>query len=588
MLATLLIVVCPAGLRVIAEEHRTAIQIYSSSAISAPRVISNRYQCDWTAFAKLDFLTPIEMPRRSRVTRSYRPLRQVTLIGGDRFVAECVDWGADSATFRLLSQQMIHVPIEAVAALDNPTGEEELIDESFEVDSLIKPRPELTDLLDATQSADGDRSLRIIPSSSGYRREFPRSLTSARIEFSFQIVDDDPTSPSGEWHLQGEERDDSQSSIVVRVGSHRRISVAGLRSTSDATNQSWALSAGWHSFIALISAERTRLIVDDAILASFVAPKLSVRAIHFRPAETISKNFFRIDGLQVRHLVSVEHDDPVNHIHCESDSIRFNSRDEVFGHLVGLTGSSVLIEAFGEWQPFPWSRISGLAWKQPLKAVQQSSRPETGIVSIIEMQPFDDRPQCEPEHWSVTVVRVDSEHLIAQHSLVGELVIEWSQIRRITPLFLGRTMLVDGRRFHLGNSIRTDFHRMIPDGTEWQVNLKLPEIPRGQTFLALDVAELEAAAPNAPPGSPFLEDLRAGRLVTDVVVNEQPIGNLNSLLRFKATVQHPDRIRLPIPLGILKTSDNSIRLTQKPLKATGGEFDDCEVSNIRFEFDRKE
>ena len=99
----------------------------------------------------------------------------------------------------------------------------------------------------------------------------------------------------------------------------------------------------------------------------------------------------------------------------------------------------------------------------------------------------------------------DSKVVTAQHPLVGELTIPWSEIRRIDSRFLGHMSLLDARTFHLGNSIRPDFHRHLPDGTEFEVQFRLDQIPRGRAYMSLDVAELEASGPAAPPGSPFLK-----------------------------------------------------------------------------------
>ena len=595
--------------QITAEEQRViATERWIPATPSASQILGHGFRIRWTEISNDAFSTPIELPGKSRVSRSRRSLRQITLVGGDHFVAEYLDWETNIATFRLLSGQTFRVPIGAISVLANPPGETDVVAESFEADSNSKPSlidrfrepgrinkssdaksyletsPNLNDLVDETQAVDGDRSLRIHATSSGYRHSFIPPLTAARIEFSFRTEAIDSFTACGEWQLQCEDNNARPSTVTVVVSADQRISVAGLPESTDATFQSLRLSEGWHSFVALISPARTRLIVDDAILASFVPSNASVRAIRFQPSSKESKNLLWIDELQVRSIAPVEVSDQLTDSSADSDLIRFTSGDDVFGRLIGLTRKDVSIEAFGEWQFFPWSRLAGVAWKQPSKPVRQTAGLKTGIVARIEMQPFVDRPECEPEHWTATVVSVNPEQLIAEHSVVGKLIVQWSEIRRIIPQFFGQSYLLDGRRFHLGDSIHSDFHRHLPDGTELREDFALREIPRGTPYLSLDVAELEAAGPMAPPGSPFLADLRAGRLVTDVYVNEQRIGNLNSLIRFKATSKNPDRIRLTIPRGVLKNGENSFRLQQKSLKESGHEFDDCEVGNFRLEF----
>ena len=201
------------------------------------------------------------------------------------------------------------------------------------------------------------------------------------------------------------------------------------------------------------------------------------------------------------------------------------------------------------------------------------------------MQPFVDRPDCLPERWTVTIREIDANRIRVQHSLIGDMTLPWRETLRIKPMFFGQTLLVDARRFHLGNSIRDDFHRQLPDATEVSGEIDLEEVPKSSAFFSLDVAELEAAGPKAPPASPFLTELRRGQLVTEVLVNDQSLGDLNSQVRFKASARHPDRVRLRIPSDLLKSGRNTFRVKQHALEKKIKEFDDCEVGNIRLEFE---
>ena len=266
------------------------------------------------------------------------------------------------------------------------------------------------------------------------------------------------------------------------------------------------------------------------------------------------------------------------------DMLTTEMGDELFGRFIGLTGSSVTLETIGQLRSIPLNRVTSLDWNQSSTAIKQAFAMNSGIAATVEMQPFVDRPECQPEKWTVTITRIDAKYLIVQHSLAGELKLKWSDVRRVEPQFVGQTLLVDARRFHLGNSIRTDFHRHLPDGTEIRGDFDLLTIPSGEPYFSLDVAELEAASAEAPPASPFLAKLRAGNLVTEVFVNDQRIGHLNQMIRFKAQANTPDRIRLGFPRQLLKLGQNSFRLRQQPLEPNGHEFDDGEIGDIRFEF----
>jgi hypothetical protein len=186
---------------------------------------------------------------------------------------------------------------------------------------------------------------------------------------------------------------------------------------------------------------------------------------------------------------------------------------------------------------------------------------------------------------TATIVQTTSTQLIAHHWAAGKLVFEMSDIRHIRPQFFGRDIMIEARQFHLGNAIRSDFRRHRPDGVELHFSVRFADVPRGQPSLSFEVAELEAAGPAAPPGSPFLKQLRSGRLLTEVYINDRPVGDLNSLIRFKSNDRNPERVRLAISRDLLKVGDNSIRLVQKALDDSGREFDDCEIGRVRLEFE---
>jgi hypothetical protein len=505
-------------------------------------------------------------------------------LNGDRFVAECLDWGSQIAAFRLLSGQTISVPVSAISQLASLPGEVDVHVDSFEAGPTDQSEPEQGRTLDDTHAASGRSSLRIDSTSSGYRYNLHQPLPFTRIEFSFQTAINDPASACGEWEIEWDDKVDNRKPLTVRVGPGQSISVSGMSRGTESVSQNLKLSDGWHSFIALIEPERMRLTVDDALVASSETPAVSIKSIRFRPVDPRSTNGLWIDDLQILKLRPTDNQERSFIPPVGRDTLTTEMGDELFGRIIGLTGSSVTLETIGQLRSIPLNRVTSLDWNQSATEIKQAFATNSGVVATVEMQPFVDRPECQPEKWTVTITRIDARYLIVQHSLAGELKLKWSDVRRVEPQFVGQTLLVDARRFHLGNSIRTDFHRHLPDGTEIRGDFDLLTIPSGEPYFSLDVAELEAASPEAPPASPFLAKLRAGNLVTEVFVNDQRIGQLNQLIRFKAPASTPERIRLGFPRELLKRGQNSFRLRQQPLEPNGHEFDDGEIGNIRFEF----
>jgi hypothetical protein len=558
------------------------------STISPTTISIRDFGLQFAGLSRAFQTSRIDFPRKPRVSRSHRPFRQLTLTGGDRVVGEVLGWGSQMAEFRLQDGQVVSVPVAAVSRLENSPGEVDVLDESFDADSLAMTEPKFRQMHDHTESADGTSSLRIDSSSQGFRQILEPPLATGRIEFSFRVANNDPSSACGEWQIEWGGSEDSGPPLIVRVGSDHRISTRPISTTeklAGSTSQVLKLSDGWHSFIALITPDRTRLIVDEALLDSRATPKALLTAIQFRPAANGSKNVLWIDELQIRKIGNPEQGAALTDMSLDRDTLVTESGDELSGKIIGVTTTSATLETLGKIRSIPLHRLTALNWFQRSTVLRQFNPQKAGVVARIEMQPFIDRPECEPERLTVTIVSINSRHLIVQHSMIGELKIGWSDVLRIQPLFFGQTVLVDARQFHLGNSLRTDFHRHLPDGTQFKGEFELPSIPSEHPYFSLDVAELEAAGPDAPRGSPFLAELRAGNLVTDVFVNDQNIGNLNQQIRFKAKIENPDRVRIAIPADVLKRGPNTFELREQPLKKNGREFDDAEVGNIRIDFE---
>lgn len=539
----------------------------------------------WTGFVSSPPLSRIELPRRARVSNSRLPLRLVSLIGGDQFVGECLTWQPDVADFRLQTGQSIRPSPATIARIANPPNEVDLVYESFESDPLNQEKTDRPMLFDDVDAVDGRRSLRVTRDCAEFHQAFTPPITTARVEFWFRIRAGDSAADCGDWQLTLEDANHKSTTITVRVSTDRRIRVDGIPSASRGSSQTLTLDDGWHNFIGLISGEGLELIVDQAMLASGSATGWGLSELRFQSTASAPQNELLIDALQVRRLTpGHEAAEPIEEL-TDRDVVGMANDDLVFGQLLNVGRDNVGLEVLRQPQAIPWNQIRFLTWHQPTFAATPSAVGPLGVWATIAMQPFADRLDCPSERWNVTVIRSDSQNLVCHHPLLGELTVPWLSVRRVEPHYFGKTVSLDQRRFHLGNSIRPEFHRPLPDGTELRVDFKLAQIPAGRCLLALDVAEMEAAAPTAPPASPFLSELREQRLVTQVLINDQRVTDLNSIIRFKSAIAQPDRLRISIPRNLLKLGDNTIRLKQQPLNPTGNEFDDCEVARLHLEFD---
>lgn len=522
----------------------------------------------------------VNLPSRPRVSRTYGPLRQIGLVGGDRISAELLHWNDDSFQLRLASGQTIVVPTAFVETLDVPPGETDLLDERFESDDSLSGfideavRSNMT--IDRDHAASGDRSLRMSSESRPINLTCPPGLNAARVQVWFRAEHSPSLTTGGQVAFTFGESSDANSLVLELDGS--RLAIVGRKGlAAQWTTQTVELRSGWHCLTTLVTPHRVLCLVGENLLAAGSGIEAPLHSIRFAPRGNLW-----IDDLSISRL-----DDDLTSFDVRfpsvDDTVVTHTGEEFFGRVTQLTPRGITLAGIAGELLMPWSRVATVGFRSADRPVNGQTEPLEGLVARIEWQPFVDRPQLLADRVTVTIVKTDRDGLVVSHPFLGEFPLSWRDLRRIEPFFLGHDLVLDARRVHLGDSIRADFRRPLPDGTEWCSEFVLAAMPEGDVWLSLNVADLEPSGLETPPGSAYLKELRAGRLLTEVLVNNQPAGSLNSHLRFRASPDQPERLRCLLPRDALRTGANSFRLTQRPLTENGSDFDDCELSDLRLE-----
>lgn len=569
----------------ISEDSRPQLGIKNETTSVRPADLNHRLALwqDWKDPGQL--VARLDLPRRMRLSSSRQPLRSLTLASGDRLMGEVLEWQPTSLIFRLLGGQILSVRRQWISSLTNPPGEVDVVTESFEESSSFGADPQNAPRLDKQQFADGKQSLKIAAELPGFQLSLDPPLNSSRIELQFRIDTADESAVSAEFRFEWQNEDGHSDSIAICLEADRSVSIhnGGLEITKLVSLRN--LHDDWHSLIALLTPESGSLIINQAQLCRFSIPQNSALSkFEISRTKSSSNSTVWIDALQVRRISAMEESTELRPQPRDKDAVQMASGDVLFGRLVG---TPPMIEILNQKQPLAETSFTGLFWRQPSEPIAQAdiNPAQIGLISTIELQPFSDRPGCEPERITGTITRCNHANVVLQHSLIGEVTFAWTDIARITPLFFGQSYLLDAGRFHLGNARRTDFIRPLPDGIEITFPVTFSSVPNGRAYLSLEVADLDASGPNAPIASPNLAELRAGKLVTQLIVNDQLVGPLNAQLRFKARAKHPERLRIEIPQSFLKPGPNSIRLRQQPRSEISKQYDDCEIEQIRLEFE---
>lgn len=523
----------------------------------------------------------VNFPRHPATSRSFSPQRQIVLLGGDRITAEIVGWKNEAIELLLTGGQRVSLPRAAVVSVASMDGQVDLLYDSFEPtaspartrQTAVERTSYKDEALDTQRSASGKCSLRLGTTPVIYLLREPPAAS--RIQFWFR-VDESTASARSELRVQFDFLGDVESHWSLTAG-ERRAGLSMPHPESRVTPV--ALKSGWHCLTAVLGGDRAFCSIDDALIGS--APRSPGR---LRSLQLKARGAVWVDDLIISQTQTAS--SPAIRPSAQDDCVAQRDGEQLFGRVNQVTAEEIILTGQAGDRAISWQQADRIVVRQVDRIV--SGRPaQSGLWARIDFQPSLDRPRQSGDHLEATITDINRDFLTVTHPWLGEFAIGWSQIARIEPRSFGRRLVVDGRRMHLGDTIRDDFQRPFPDATEWVSSIDATHEPISsdtEVWLLLDLAEVEPASLETPPASPFLKDLRSGKLLTEVIVNEHSLGSLNAHVRFRSPPDQPQRIRIRVPRSSWNQGPNVIKLHQIPLKDAGTVFDNCELSNLNIEF----
>lgn len=556
----------------------------------------------------------ISLPRRSRSPRTYAPPRQVTFLGGDRVMAEVQSIDGEQIELRLRSGQRAIVRRDTVATISVPAGEQELLYESFEqssglvaIEDPAVQRPNVDSItIDRQSAASGLSSLKLTGQAQPTRYTFQEPVPASNIQFWFRV--EAPSEPQNQSlaepsSSQGQpvalrvdfqfETGTGPSQWSVRSTGHQ-IAVTTGRSGESTARRVVAIKSGWHCLTVTIQSENATISVDDSLLGSTSQSPGRLQSLQFS-----SELQAWIDDLQIRQQAATTTINPIR-ASSDDDCVILHSGDQLYGQVKQINAAAITMSSPRADISIPWNKVVSVAFRQAEHIVAGSiprvaaNAPAANAATsagparrwaTVEFQSSFNLPQQPSDRLRVAMIRLDRDFFIASHPFLGEIAIGWNQLVRIEPHFFGQQLTLDARTLHLGDSIREDFQRATPDGVAWFGDFDLvgPLSADAEVWLTMDVVDLEPSGPGTPPASPFLKELRSGRLLTQVKLNQELAGDLNRWIHFRASPRHAERVRCRLPATMLKEGRNYIGLDQVPRKDSKTGFDNCEISNLRLE-----
>jgi hypothetical protein len=471
-----------------------------------------------------------------------------TLINGDRLSGELLRELDAGWEVGLSAGSRVRIPRRALASIAMPPGERELLGVNFASPEFATQWP-VKLVLPKTQ-ADFRLSLR------------RRSSQAFGVEWTFA--------------------DGSQLRIDSDAQGHWRIRASDGSIQLD--SRSGAEEIGGRDLRLRRIGQRLFLSLDDRLIAAGPMPdgELARMEIHGVEGETLEPQSL------VDLLVFVE-------VRPDRTTAPQPARD--LDQIVGATAETwwARAESVGPhgvaWSaPLPggeslwrrsWPEILGVWFRTPANPIPAA--PLFGCVAEIELEPSTDRPDLPGNRLTAVLMGSESGRLLLGHPLLGVVAVPHAAVRRVSRRFTGEWRLLDARESRFDAkplTVSDSAHPMLEGEFYWR------ELSSRTVTFSVEAHGLEPSGPATPPGSRTLSQLRAGKLTTELFVNNQRVGALNDLISDWSLPGQFDRIRVRIPHDLLRLGENTWRIRQQRGTSRQMPFDDCRLRNAALEIEQ--
>lgn len=340
--------------------------------------------------------------------------------------------------------------------------------------------------------------------------------------------------------------------------------------------QRLARKPGWHRLEIRFGPGAAELAVDGDALAHGKGPTGPLTEIRIGTAlsgdRAPAKVAAHVDELKLARTTSVSTSTEVD---PGQDEARLVEGDQVFGAIRGADPRGVTLVVLGKTLTLPWSRVASLHFRRESKP----SREVEGLLCRLEWRsaPGDDARDLDQADGALT--RAGDDSFTLETPYAGTLVVPRERLRRIVVEGSGRRMVIDPTAHHLGDEVSKSPELLDPpqpEGGQLDRSFTLKEAPApGQSAsLVLDVLQVVGEA----QGLQFSNLIRAGELRTKVYLNGMEIDYLNRHISTRN--ETPERIRLPIPEGLLNAGENRIKIVQTGTSNDPNYLDDLGILGI--------
>lgn len=458
----------------------------------------------------------------------------------------------------------------ALALLQRP-GEVQVLQDGFEAIDPARWTAAGAAAVVADPHRQGSRSLRLPASGGALSGRLDEPVDSGRLDLFYN--DGGRRVPGRRWRVELMfHRATGDEPIKVMLGWEDESPAVVSPGGPALTVQLLVRAPGWHRLSVRFSPEHTLMAIDGDELAHGKGPGgalaeirlISEAAGQAGAAEDLAAC---VDDLRLVRLV-----EPSGNLEIDptQDEVRLPGGDQVFGTLRTADAAKIVLDSDGREVLLGWAEAAGLYFR---RAPALSAAVE-GLLVRLEWRPGAGRDLDVAEG---ALAAVSEAAVTLSTPFAGTLAIPRDRLRLLHVLGRGRRVVLDPSAHHLGDQIMPEFDPPQPEGGTLEVPFTLDAVPPGAAALAFDVVGVEGEAGFLR----FATELRQGELRTNVLLNGRRVDYFNHHIASKN--EAPERIRLPIPAGLLRPGRNLLRIEQVGRLKDPEFLDDLGVLGIALE-----
>ncbi len=471
----------------------------------------------------------------------------------------------------------ITMPRAAVQAIVQRPGEARVLADEFEaIDPSrwsIGGKPESV----AEPHFSERRSLRLPAEGASLVHNLEEPLAAGRLELAF--FDDGIISPGKESIVEFVFHGPTGRSATRIVLGWSEDSLA-VESPSGLPVQRLARSTGWHRLALRFGPDQTEISVDRKELAHgrgpggpLVSMRLATQGSN--PAPTAKPMAAYFDDLQ---LIRFAEPPASLDVDPSQDEARLVVGDQLYGEIQAADPQRVVVSVNGKRVSLRWAEVSGLY----LRRVPAQGTPIEGLLVRAEWRSAPgDRP-AERDFAEGALLAQSPGSFTLATPYCGTLTIPRADVRRLVVLGKGRRLVIDTSAHHLGDEISVTPPLLDPPGPEGLTldrSIELAGPLDRPAELVLDVVQVVPEAGD----SEYSRQVRNGELRTFVSINGKRVDYLNRFIKSTRN-ETPERIRIPIPPGLLQAGKNAIKFEVTGAESSNSLYDDLGILQIALEF----